>query len=69
MRITPTCVIGQTRKDERKRHICLCLYVQTFELDSANTGVSSHLVSSFAVIFSYIRVFKIKDMKTCVKIF
>lgn len=37
----------------------MCPWIQTFELDSANTRVTSHLISSFAVIFSYIGSFQI----------
>lgn len=47
----------------------MCPCIHTFELDSANTGVTSHLIGSFAVIFSYVGGFQIKDMKTCIKIF
>lgn len=69
MRITAKYITGQARKDESKRHMFLGPWIQTFELDSANTCVTSHLVSSFAVIFSYIGGFQVKDMKTCIKIF
>lgn len=47
----------------------MCVSVQTFELDSANTCVTSHLVGGFAVIFPYVRGFKTKDMKTRVEVF
>lgn len=69
VRITDTQIISQARKDGMRKHTFLCPCIQTFELDSANTRVTSHLVSSFAVIFPDIGTLKIKDMKTCIKIF
>lgn len=69
MRLTAKYIIGQARKDESKRHLFWGPWIQTFELESANTCVTSHLISSFAVIFAYIGGFQVKDMKTCIKIF
>lgn len=69
MSITARYMIGQAREDESKKHVFLGPRIQTFEFDSANTCVTSHLISSFAVIFSYIGGIQAKDMKTCIKIF
>ena len=69
MSITAKYMIGQAREDESKKHVFLGPRIQTFEFDSANTRVTSHLISSFAVIFSYIGGIQVKDMKTCIKIF
>lgn len=59
------------RSRSRKKHTvgCVCERIQTFKFDSADTGVTSHFISGFAVIVPYVRGFQIKDVETRVKIF